>query len=406
MTIENPKGMDPTILSRIGRGVVRIKRGPAPVDDNPSHNIKLSTDFGEVKLVVGQRELEQMGAGNNHFDAEEVNIVEVLRTRMVQFEPKSMEIDYLWGHPRSIKVLAVSWDQSYLLSGDASLGGRDEHSTLRITELQSNRVVGTVSIQFDPVTDAVFSLGGQLLITCDACDQITVWDTNTFRNKKVLVPDGPILTEYRLSRIAISPNGKTVIAAGEQWEDASQCGVVAIGLTSSESLSSFFTQHFERVMAVCFSPCGEMVCSGSKDGVLLIWMLASLEEVGNLQGHTGAISFIVWSHNNKIASIDDHVIILWDPSTGVQYTSLDLKTHAAHHNFKLEPQHRFLVMHLLGSRFLFVSTTFSTMLILNLNDLSEDAFFLSKSLVVTACTGFDKLFFGDIYGNVGVLRVE
>jgi len=93
---------------------------------------------------------------------------------------------------------------------------------------------------------------------------------------------------------------------------------------------SRFTGHEAAVYSVAFSPDGDLAASGDADGVLLIWDVASNEEIQSFEGHNHQINAVDFDPNMEFlvsaacGERDDTVneecisgdIILWDIETG------------------------------------------------------------------------------------------
>ncbi len=69
---------------------------------------------------------------------------------------------------------------------------------------------------------------------------------------------------------------------------------------------------------VAYAPDGKTLAIGISNAVNLR-DAETLDDLGRLEGHTGHISVIVWSPDNKLlasGAVDDPIIRLWDPATG------------------------------------------------------------------------------------------
>lgn len=84
-------------------------------------------------------------------------------------------------------------------------------------------------------------------------------------------------------------------------------------------------RHGDFVNCVAFSPDGKMVVSGSWDGTLRSWEVATGKELHCFQGHRSAVMSLNISKDGKtLASISqDFTVRLWDLGTGKELRKLD-----------------------------------------------------------------------------------
>jgi hypothetical protein len=84
--------------------------------------------------------------------------------------------------------------------------------------------------------------------------------------------------------------------------------------------------HTRRVLALCFSPDGRFLTSGSADGSVRVWEVATGKQVHAFAGHTGPVSTLDVSPDNaRLASGSfDRTVLIWDMNA-VQKTFLAKK---------------------------------------------------------------------------------
>jgi WD40 repeat protein len=78
--------------------------------------------------------------------------------------------------------------------------------------------------------------------------------------------------------------------------------------------------HYAAVTAVCYSPDGKFVATGSADKTIILWRSMDGKEIRSLRGSTSGISIIEFNRlGSAILSLsDDGTCIVWDVTTGKQ----------------------------------------------------------------------------------------
>ncbi|MDC3223735.1 protein kinase, partial [Mariniblastus sp.] len=123
--------------------------------------------------------------------------------------------------------------------------------------------------------------------------------------------------------VAFSPDGNS-IASG------SRDGTFKIWDAKTGKVKLTLKRHRASVYSVAFSPDGNSIVSGSGDSTLKIWDAKTGKEKLTLKGHTGTVLSVAYSPDgNRIVSGSwDNTIKIWDAKTGEE--KLALKGHADH----------------------------------------------------------------------------
>ena len=139
-------------------------------------------------------------------------------------------------------------------------------------------------------------------------------------------------TELQRSRIvpstdclAISENGRTVAAAGED-------GKSVFSLEDNGSLRRVpSTDIAQRAGALAASPGGEMLAFGGTDGMIVIWDVTKRAVVRQWKGHGGAVRSMAFSRDGTMlaSSADDLTLNLWSVGTGALVQSLEARKRKA-----------------------------------------------------------------------------
>lgn len=99
------------------------------------------------------------------------------------------------------------------------------------------------------------------------------------------------------------------------WQ-ADLSGFIAqeIDFSFSDLSRSKFTETLGSVLALAFSPNGNLLATGSTNGVVHIWDIASDKIIASLNGHTDWIRAIEFSHDGNllVSCGDDQTLRIWD----------------------------------------------------------------------------------------------
>jgi WD40 repeat protein len=120
--------------------------------------------------------------------------------------------------------------------------------------------------------------------------------------------------------VAVSPDGQLVATGGgvRKYEVALYLWDIEMGRARRR-----LTGHDEQVNAVAFTPDGARLISGSCDGTIRVWDVASGEELRRWEAHPpaklrrGVIGLALSRDGRRLASCGDGTAVrLWDMDTG------------------------------------------------------------------------------------------
>ena len=92
----------------------------------------------------------------------------------------------------------------------------------------------------------------------------------------------------------------------------------------SPLLIASFEGHRSEVAAVSFPPDGTLLASGSRDGTIRLWNVATRERIATLEGHTDGVAAVSFSPDGTLLASGswDQTIKLWDVTTRERIATL------------------------------------------------------------------------------------
>lgn len=95
---------------------------------------------------------------------------------------------------------------------------------------------------------------------------------------------------------------------------------------------SIFTQSFNGVLSIAFSPDGKTIASGNANCEIHLWQLADQQRLLTLQGHTNWVRKIAFSPNGKMlaSASEDSTVKVWDLTSGKCLHTLSEHTDSLH----------------------------------------------------------------------------
>ncbi|WP_371619218.1 trypsin-like peptidase domain-containing protein [Streptomyces sp. NBC_00454] len=119
-----------------------------------------------------------------------------------------------------------------------------------------------------------------------------------------------------VNRVAFSPDGRT-LATG------SGDGSVRLWDVATGTMRSTLPQTV-KVGAVAFSPDGRTLATDSEDNTVVLWDVATGSPRATLKGHSGLVWSIAFSPDGRTLATgsDDNKVMLWDVATGVLRATL------------------------------------------------------------------------------------
>ena len=157
----------------------------------------------------------------------------------------------------------------------------------------------------------------------DETETITMWDVAT--GEKTAVIEGS-----SVSSVALSPDGKMIAAGHDHYTDNINTYNTQLWDVATQALVATLEGHYSKVFAVDFSPDGTLLVSGSNDGTIRLWDVATGDSLASSDWHTFGL-FAVWDlqfspDGTRIAAVGSDQIKVWDAAnlaTGQEIITLE-----------------------------------------------------------------------------------
>jgi WD40 repeat protein len=229
-----------------------------------------------------------------------------VRTRQVRGQ--------LDAHCARTLALACSPDGRTLAVGYEDKNKREPAVVL--WDLLDRRQVGDLSGARGPFAMDFTPDGQTLALASRARRGLIVWDTGDRRERIVL---GDRLETVR--SLAISPDGRTVATGCRDARVPD--GKIRLWNLQTGRVETILEGHQREVQALAFQPNGDLLASGSRDGVVRLWSLPTGDEVRTLSGKFKEVRCLTFSPDGRtLATSHGGMVVLWDVATGKQRSTL------------------------------------------------------------------------------------
>jgi WD40 repeat protein len=205
--------------------------------------------------------------------------------------------------------------------------------------------VRTLGVSAAPVVSVAFSPNGRMLASGSSDGTMKLWDVTTGRSWTLTdhanvvrslasLLDGKTLANGRPPLPVTGPADRVsplaFSADGSKLASGSRDGKVKVWDVATRRDIRTFTGHKDRVLSVAFSPDGRTLASGSLDETVRLWDVDTGRTIRTLPGHSGGALSVAFSPDgSKLASgsgsFTDATVKLWDVATGADQTRRGLR---------------------------------------------------------------------------------
>ena len=129
----------------------------------------------------------------------------------------------------------------------------------------------------------------------------------------------------RIGSLAFSSDGRTLASCSDDRDDK----VIHLWHVSTGDLKGTLTGHADVVRDVAFSPSGEILVSGSRDGELRFWDVKTRETLNTIAAHNKLVKRVAFSPSGKmvVSASSDYTLRFWDVQTGEHLKTIAPEKH-------------------------------------------------------------------------------
>nr|WP_265276349.1 serine/threonine-protein kinase [Nostoc sp. KVJ3] len=154
----------------------------------------------------------------------------------------------------SVNALAITPDSNTLASGS-------DDKTIKLWDLNTQKVLATLSGHSQAVKSVAFSPDGQILATASDDKTIKLWQVETLKEISTLLGHS-----HAVKSVAFSPDGQ-ILASGS-WDKT----IKLWDINTGKEICTI-AGHQLQVNSVAFSPQGQILASASYDRTIRLWQI-------------------------------------------------------------------------------------------------------------------------------------
>ena len=238
--------------------------------------------------------------------------------------------------PNGTKLASVGADSTIIFDGDHGISlstGRPDH-LIRLTDVGTGRELAT--LPHGSTDDLTFSPDGKT-VAFSGFGEIRLWNTETGVEQEISLANpntdpktGVFSSIPRVTALAFSPNGARLVSGThrgkiQMWDVLTGGALAAFEVTTAQ-------ENLGHIAALAFSPDGTLLAVGAHSQVHLwdvntghkLFSVSTVHERGRVTFHDSAEP-LVFSPDGAILvnGTRNGTILVWDVATGDQITALD-----------------------------------------------------------------------------------
>ena len=204
---------------------------------------------------------------------------------------------YLEGHIGSVRSLAITSDNKYIVSG-----GNDK--AVRIWNLQDKMQEGVLYGHTHYITSIVISTCDRFIASSSMDKSVRMWDLQAKTQIHIFYNNS-----FSLTCVTITTDNKYIV-----WADANS--TMSIVCIQSQEISKY-REESSKITCIAITSDNKFIVSGRDDKTVRLWNLTDKTLEATLNGHFGIVLSLAISKDNKyiLSGSKDKTVIIWSPQS-------------------------------------------------------------------------------------------
>ncbi|MBT21430.1 hypothetical protein CMK17_15965 [Candidatus Poribacteria bacterium] len=212
----------------------------------------------------------------------------------------------LEGHSGSVNSAIYSPGGQRIVTGSSD-------NTAKVWDANTGKELFTLKSHDGYVKSVAYGPDGQRIVTASADKTAKVWDAET--EKELMTLQGH---DGYVNSAVYSLDGQRIVTAGRSDKTAK----IWDAQTGQELMT--LQGHDGSVFSVAYSPDGERIVTTSEDQTAKVWDAETGQHIMTLNGHNARLNSAVWSSDGQriITASWDETAKVWDANTGQELFTL------------------------------------------------------------------------------------